>query len=311
MRIFLKDSHIATGACSAGVLACEFRRRPASCSSGWRDATQTCSRDGCVTRFQGSLIGRSAFTLLEVVISVSLMAIILGSAYACFDAGIRGKRMIEPRVEVFQNARVAMALLAADLRNACPLAKEFDFLGMRRMVGEMPADNLDFGTHNYTPDGERESDFCQTSFYVDQDPATKRLTLYRRRNPIIAIDPLSGGSKEEIATGLLGMRFEYFDGFDWYDTWGEMKGTKQQTSNRDQPNLSGMPQAVRITLWFDSDPQAKIVSGETRTNPPMTFQTVARLILADNSQGAFGSASGNAGSADQSAQGTPAAGGVQ
>src|SRR6185437_4193908 len=110
------------------------------------------------------------------------------------------------------------------------------------------------------------------------------------RNPLLAPDPLSGGSREEIATGLLGARFEYFDGLDWYDTWGEIKGTKQQTSQRDQPNVSGMPEAVRITLWFDSDPQAKITpESDARTNA-LVFQTVARLMLADSSQGnSFGS----------------------
>jgi hypothetical protein len=242
---------------------------------------------------------------------MALMAIILGSAYACFDAGIRGKRMVEPRVEVFQNARVAMALMTADLRDACPLSKDFDFLGMSRTVGQMPADNLDFATHNYTPTAEREADFCETSYYLDQDPTNGQMTLYRRRNPIIAPDPLSGGSKEEIATGLLGVRFEYFDGLDWYDNWGDIKG-KKQTSNRDQPNLSGMPQAVRITLWFDPDPKAKSANSETRTNPPMTFQTVARLMLANVSQpSASSSSSSDTGSADQNAQGMPAEGGFQ
>ena len=246
-----------------------------------------------------------AFTLLEVVISVALMAIILASAYACFDAGIRGKRMVEPRVEIFQNARVAMALITADLRDACPLSKDFDFLGMHRTIGEMPADNLDFATHNYTPTKEREADFCETSYYLNQDSTNGTFTLFRRRNPIIAPDPLSGGSREEIATGLLGARFEYFDGIDWYDTWGDLKG-KKQTSNKDQPNMSGMPEAVRITLWFDSDPQAKNVEGQTRTNPPMTFQTVARLMLAESSQQGGGSSSSS--SSDQSGQGMPTGG---
>src|SRR6185312_16688360 len=123
---------------------------------------------------------------------------------------------------------------------------------MHRMMGAMPGDNLDFATHNYTPSGEREADFCETSFFLDKDPASGSYSLFRRRNPIIAPDPLTGGSREEIATGLLGARFEYFDGLDWYDTWGEMDGKKKQTSQRDQPNLYGMPEAVRITLWFDS-----------------------------------------------------------
>ena len=76
----------------------------------------------------------------------------------------------------------------------------------------MPADNLDFATHNYTPSAEREADFCETSYFLDQIPPPDTSRLFRRRNPIIAPDPLSGGSREEIATGLLGARFEYFDG---------------------------------------------------------------------------------------------------
>src|SRR6185312_12717668 len=217
---------------------------------------------GCSVLYVRCSRVQGAFTLLEVVISMAMMAIILGSAYACFDAGIRSRRMVEPRVEVFQNARVAMALMTADLRDACPLSKDFDFLGMTRTLGQMPADNLDFATHNYTPTAERQADFCETSYYLNQDPTNGLLTLFRRRNPLIALDPLSGGSREEIATGLLGARFEYFDGLDWYDTWGDLNG-KKQTSNRDQPNMSGMPEAVRITLYFDSDPQAKIAPGET------------------------------------------------
>jgi hypothetical protein len=265
-----------------------------------------------VPRSKGRFSTRSAFTLLEVVIGAALMSIILISAYLCFDAGIRGKRMIEPRVEVFQNARVAMSLLTADLRNACPLSKDFDFLGMHRMLGAMPGDNLDFATHNYTPSGEREADFCETSFFLDKDPATGSYSLFRRRNPIIAPDPLTGGSREEIATGLLGAQFEYFDGLDWYDTWGEIKGTKKETSQKEQPNLSGMPEAVRITLWFDSDPQAKAKpTSETRTNPPLVFQSVARLMLADSSQSSASSSSaGDASSSNQSTPGTPTAGGV-
>jgi len=250
---------------------------------------------------------RAAFTLLEVVISMALMAIILISAYACFDAGIRGKKMIEPRVEIFQNARVAMALITADLRDACPLSKDFDFLGMHRTLGGMPADNLDFATHNFTPTGERQADFCETSYYLNEDPTNGTFTLFRRRNPTIAPDPLSGGSQEEIATGLLGAEFEYFDGFDWYDTWGDLKG-KKQTSNKDQPNMSGMPAAVRITLWFDSNPLAKSAPGETRTNPPMTFQTVARLMLAESSQQSSSGDSSSNGFADQSSQGMPPGG---
>src|ERR1041385_8400656 len=96
---------------------------------------------------------RHAFTLIELVISTSLMAMILGAAYVCLRAGLTSQSLIDDRQEVFQSARVAMGLLSADLRSACSLSKKFDFVGMHRMMGEIRADNLDFATHNYTQIG--------------------------------------------------------------------------------------------------------------------------------------------------------------
>ncbi len=224
----------------------------------------------------------AAFTLIEMVISAALMAMILVSAYLCLNAGFSSQKIVEPRTEILQNARVAMALITADLRGACPLTKDTEFLGMPRTLGSVQADNLDFATHNYTPRRPREGDYCQESIYVDRDPQTGQFSLWRRRNPVIALDPLSGGSKEEIAKGVAGLRFEYFDGDDWYDTWGEIKSGKRDTSLVAHPNLSGTPLAVRITLLLDSNPKSKAVSesGERVIEPPLAFQTVVNLNLA-------------------------------
>jgi prepilin-type N-terminal cleavage/methylation domain-containing protein len=234
---------------------------------------------------------RAGFTLIEVVISSALMAMIIVAAYLCLNACVASQKAMEPRLEVIQNARVSMALMAADLRAACPLDKNSEFLGMARTLGDIEADNLDFATHNYTPRHPHEGDFCEESFYLSPNPETGTISLYRRRNPRIAPDPLSGGSKEEIARNVLGLRFEYYDGIDWYDSWGDVQNRgKAQTSNRSQPNLTGMPEAVRITLWLDSNPRAKstadaanvesaITVDKATREPPLVFQTIARLNL--------------------------------
>jgi hypothetical protein len=163
------------------------------------------------------------------------------------------------------------------------LSKDADFLGVTRRVGDVQADNLDFATHNYTPRHAREGDFCQESFYLDKDPETGQFNLMRRRNPTIAFDALSGGSKEEIARGVVGLKFEYYDGLDWYDSWGEIKPrTRDQNSTKTQSNLTGLPEAVRITLLLDSNPKKKnpdSTTSEEKPEPPLVFQTVARLNL--------------------------------
>jgi prepilin-type N-terminal cleavage/methylation domain-containing protein len=231
---------------------------------------------------------KSGFTLIEVVISAALMALILVSAYLCLSAGFKAQKMIEPRAEIIQNARVAMAIMSADLRSACPLSKDDELLGMTRTIGNIEAGNLDFATHNYTPRHANEGDFCEESFYVEKNPASGQLSLWRRRNPTIALDPLNGGSKEEIATGVANLKFEYFDGTDWYDTWGQIKADgKDASSNAEKNNLSGLPAAVRITLSMDSEPrkkQSEFAAAEEIPAPPLIFQTVACLNLADAAQ---------------------------
>ncbi len=247
----------------------------------------------------------SAFTLIELVISASLMAMILGAAYLCLNAAISGQKLIEPRAEVLQNARVAMAMLSGDLRSACPLSKDFEFLGMHRMLDEMEADNLDFATHNYIPRRPREGDFCEMSYFVEREGESGRVSLWRRRNPTIALNPLSGGTRELIARGLRGVRFEYYDGFDWYDTWGEMKDRRKEKSSTPlAPNLSGMPEAVRATFWFDPHPQAgtNAPPAGTVAEAPLAFQTVVRLNLAGASQSGFSTDASGTGAVDSNGQ---------
>ena len=235
--------------------------------------------------------GASAgFTLIELVLSVSLMAILLVGAYLCLRSGVASQRLIESRGEAVQSARVAMALLSADLRCACPLSREFAFLGMDRMLGNVEADNLDFATHNYAPRRAGEGDFCEVSYFLNPTPEDGTFSLWRRRDPKLDQEPLSGGTREEIARGVRGLKLEYYDGFVWYDEWGSLRGReKLENSFKPKPNMAGMPEAVRITLWIE--PAARTDKKTSRTEgtgePPLMFQTVARLNLAGVS---FGSA---------------------
>jgi hypothetical protein len=169
-------------------------------------------------------------------------------------------------------------MMSADLRSACSLCPDFDFVGEQRTLGEMEADNVDFATHFYTPVRSGEGDYCQVSYFVDKGRGSNGFSLWRRRNPHIAPDPLAGGSREEIAPGLRGLTLEYYDGLDWYDTWGDANVKKQiKYTTTPAPNLSGFPEAVRITLLLDPNP-GKSAEQQER---PLVFQTVVRLELAD------------------------------
>jgi type II secretory pathway pseudopilin PulG len=216
-----------------------------------------------------------AFTLIEMVISGALMAIILASAYVCLNAAFATERLIHSRSDAAQNARVAVSLIAADLRSAVPLSKDFEFVGIHREIDGENADNLDFATRNYVPQKSYEPDYCEVSYFMQRDPATSTLTLFRRRDPTPDPEPLSGGTREEIARGLLGLRFEYYDGYDWYDEWGDPTGKKKLSTFPD-PNVSGLPEAVRVTVTADPSFERQ---NRDQNEPPLTFQTTARVNM--------------------------------
>lgn len=237
------------------------------------------------TGFQSNPGQARGFTLIELVISAGLMTIVLGATYACLSAGLSGKKIVEQRAEGVQSARVALNLIATDLRATIPLPGRNEFLGMRRTQGEVDSDNLDFATRNYKPHGAREPDYCEISYFLTRDPETDSYVLTRRRDPTPDPEPLDGGAREEIARGVRGLRFEYYDGIEWFDDWGDPEGkTKGMTSP--PSNSYGLPEAVRITITFDPEasktPSLKEnADGETETKAPMTFQTIARLNLAE------------------------------
>ena len=256
------------------------------------------------------------FTLIELLISAALMSMILTAAYLCLRAGFSSQELVNTRDDVLQNARVALALLTADLRAACPLTKDTDFVGMQRTLGDTRADNLDFATHNYTPRRARESDWCEVSYFLDKNPETGKLSLWRRRDATPDEDPFSGGTREELIRGVIGLKLEYYDGFDWYDEWGNPDlRRKAESSWREHPNAAGFPEAVRITLLMDPDPRRKKEEEANRSEggqePPLVFQTVARLNLAaaSSSQGSSAGA-GSSGSATPNPGAVPAGGGM-
>lgn len=241
-------------------------------------------------RRQGALQQRrrryaSGFTLVELMISTALMAMILTATYACFSAAMAGRRTIEVRSDVLQSGRVALAIISADLRSACPLSARYDLLGMNRRLGEVEADNLDFATRNLSiPRNGPPADWCEVSYFLEKDPGSDEWVLHRRRDRTPDDKPLAGGTREEIARGLKGLRFEYYDGWDWYDEWGDPDGRRQgETSWLEPANLEGLPDAVRITLWFNTEESSTPAADETSSEtppPPLTLQTVACLNLA-------------------------------
>jgi type II secretion system protein J len=264
----------------------------------------------------------SGFTLLELILTSSVSVIVLAGAYACLEAGLRSERLTAGRGDAIQGARVALGRLAADLRAACRLSKDFEFVGMDRRLDGMDADNIDFGSHHHRPRRAGEADFCEVSWFVDRDLEEGGYGLFRRVDASPDDRPLEGGTKEEVLPGLRGFQLEFYDGFRWYEDWGnqESEGPRQDRRSARSllaSNLEGLPEAVRITLKVDGSPprrdggkQAERAADRSAQKPEeLTFRTTVRLFLAGRASTSAGDAAGGTGGATSGgAEGGPPAG---
>lgn len=248
---------------------------------------------------------RQGITLLELTVGVTVMTGIIASAYFCLHAGFRSQRALDEHMDEVQKARVLLSLITKDLRHACVWNDDFAFVGMDRTLDAMEADNLDFATHYWKPRASGEGDICEISYYVNRDPETGTLGIWRRRDATPDDEPFAGGEREELITGVRALRFEYYDGFWWHDSWGRVDPRRElptESSSAEDPsltslsgNLYGLPDAVRISVAFGEEREQEVrspvsmdevsESGRTDAEPslPMIFQTVVYLNLADRS----------------------------
>ena len=198
---------------------------------------------------------RHGFTLVELLIGLTMTVGIISSAYLCLRAGSDARKVVEHRIDALQKGRVALNLIARDLRCATTLTRETPFVGLDRRIGIYEADNLDFASHAYTPSAPGEGDLCEVSYFLDRNPRTGVLGLWRRRDTSPDEEPLEGGTLEEIVPGISGLRFEYLDGLTWYDEWGDDDLGEEFDPEAALKPVALVPEAVRITIAIPEDPK--------------------------------------------------------
>ncbi|MCD8533720.1 MAG: prepilin-type N-terminal cleavage/methylation domain-containing protein [Verrucomicrobia bacterium] len=226
------------------------------------------------------------FTLIEVIVASSIVTILILGAMSCFRAAIESQKIVDERMENMQKARMVMQMIVDDLRQCVPMVGESEFSGMSRMLGSIEADNLDFATANSRPIQAGESLFHEVSYFVNPGAVEGMYTLFRRRDRHPDAEPLSGGAMEPLVGGLRFLKFEYYDGLDWYDDWGATESIQVEEDSLLAPsNMSGLPWAVRVTISIGKEPSpeemaAMVSSGGFDASDyerPAILQTIVKL----------------------------------
>jgi prepilin-type N-terminal cleavage/methylation domain-containing protein len=197
------------------------------------------------------------FTLLEVLVSVAILAIIMAAIYSAYTTNVEAIQIARENGQVHQTARIVLDRITKDLQSALVETgslserNRFGFVGRDQEKDGKRMDRVDFATLTYLSLSERSPavDLCEVGYRVVEDPEQPEILVLMRRQKILVSIPeddasLSegfgeGGSEQELARNLAEFKITYEDARgEALDGWS----TEETNSN------SALPVLVRVRL---------------------------------------------------------------
>ncbi len=201
------------------------------------------------------MVGRRGFTLVELLVTSGMLAMLASAGFAAFSAGTRSAIKTKRYARMIAHGQAALNSMARDI-SACIDHGDFPLTSLDAQFEGADTDTIDFivpRIKEILPE-EGAGTLCEVGYYIDNDPDTEGQWLTRREDYTFDDDPLEGGTLTPAGPFVSELNFEFYDGLYWYDGW-----TLQES----------MPQAVRIRI---------LVLDEDEIEEPMFFSTTVSIM---------------------------------
>ncbi len=166
---------------------------------------------------------RAGFTLLELLLALSIAAVVAAGVYGVVRGGVDAQRAGEDATRTLQIARVALCRIASSLRCAFVSQGKLRgaFVGEDESDGDSDLDSLSFVADNHEPreDENGECDLVKLEYYIDTDESTDERGLVESASSVVVSDEDAEPDVIEIAPEIRSLNFRYYDGEEWQDEW--------------------------------------------------------------------------------------------
>lgn len=215
---------------------------------------------------------RSAFTLFEMILAISMFTMLLGSVYLFYRTSLTVRERGNFTARQTQLARVVLNQIATDIRQAYGFGSSYGFglegtpNRLQLLTTTLPDKVLmeERGIDDEPLPGQFDLVLVTYELRWDEEEVDENgdpvcLGLYREVIKTLN-QPVRVEGEEEIAADLFApemqfLRFWYFDGRDWVKEWLGAEG-------------NSLPQAVRVTVGFDKVPpeeEERMLADEDKT----------------------------------------------
>jgi len=211
-------------------------------------------------------MARRGFTLLEIMIAVTILAIIMVTVYGVVARALYAKNHSEERADLYASGREAVLRVADELEGALPptAGRNIGFVGIPG-TDRVPTDSVQFDivTHRLYGAAETRGGRALVSYSLDPVKDTPNLFALRRQEQLLtepipedvngdtadnpdAAPPAPAVSAAYVLDQVAGLRFRYLNPQtgEWVDSWD----TTVQPAPAQPP--VGLPGAVEVTLFL-------------------------------------------------------------
>ena len=139
---------------------------------------------------------RKGFTLVELLVAMTVFSVVMTAVYTAFHTGARVWRYGEENMQMFQDARVALTLVSRELRCAFPEAGHL-FYGEDDRSGDKDNDRIEFFAVRppLQPGKGQEARILRIAYHIDQARGGRGYVLKRQEQIVTGQIP----TKQEVA----------------------------------------------------------------------------------------------------------------
>jgi prepilin-type N-terminal cleavage/methylation domain-containing protein len=211
---------------------------------------------------------KKGFTLFEVLMTLSFLAVVLSLLYMTFHQSMAAIAQTEEQAEVIQRGRLILERMTGELKGSFMPAQQnpskafcYGLVGQSRNEGDDFMDRLDFTTMVGPQAGSPQTggEILKVSYFLDHEPGGKGLTLFRRQDEAINGDLLRGGRSLAVCDRVRSLSFVFLNRQgERVKEWNSLEGAHRNE----------LPSRVEIRLKLE-DARSKVHVFRTQVYLPL------------------------------------------
>ncbi len=189
------------------------------------------------------MTGRKGFTLLEILIAISILAIVLIIVFSCYTGSLTLMKDVQYRSDVHARARIALTQMIEDLESACIIGDKQFFTGKADEINNQNSGTFSFCSSAYPVFGyeDKHAGGAVIAYSIINKSRENTFNLYRSELPWFEEANHEKTRRLLLCDGLTSLAFTY------YDSFGE---SHEYWDSADGPFRSNLPRRVSVSLEF-------------------------------------------------------------